>query len=117
MSDQMTEHKTKYKEMYEEKNATIVPLVEKAVAGDDEAMHSLCEMLGGNILFRAKYMLGKTMNEMDAEDVTQEVLLSICKNIGALREPKAFNKWLSSIITHEANRYAKMKNNKGFMLI
>ena len=56
------------------------------------------------------------MNEMDAEDVTQEVLLSVCKNIGALREPKAFGKWLSSIITHEANRYAKIKNNKGFML-
>ena len=89
-------------------------LVEDAMVGDSGALQSLCEMLGDSVMFRVKYMLGSKMNMMDAEDVSQEVLMRMCRNISDLKNPRAFNGWLSSIITNEANRYAKNEvDNRG----
>ena len=77
-------------------------LVEKAVKGDSHALYSLCEKLAGSILYHTRSILG---NEMDAEDVTQNVLLRMCENIKGLREIKAFRTWLGGIEINETRRF------------
>lgn len=98
------------------KNAAMEPLLEKAIAGDGDSLHKLCEELSKSILFRTKYVLGKEMNLMDAEDVSQEVFLRICENIKSLRDPKLFRAWLARIIINESNRYMTIKMRGGFNL-
>lgn len=113
-TNKMNELQNKNNRKSDEKRiAFMESLVEKAIAGDGDALHDLCDNLGKSILFRAKYILGSKMNEMDAEDVSQEVLLRVCEKIQDLREPKAFKVWLNRIITNESKRYALMKIEKG----
>ena len=95
------------------KKAALELMVEKAIAGDGDALRNLCEVLGRSVIFRVKYMLGNNMSQMDAEDVSQEVFIRVCEKINTLRSPKAFGKWLSSIIINETNRYAKNATENG----
>ena len=94
-------------------NVPLELLVEKAIANDGAALHSLCEKLGKSVLFRVKYALGSNMNQMDAEDISQEVLIRMCEKIHNLKNAKAFNGWLNSIITNETNRYTKNLTENG----
>ena len=100
---------------HQSKDAMIESLVEQAMIGDSEALHSLCETLGDSVIFRVKYILGSKMNKMDAEDVSQEVFIRMCRNIRDLKNPKAFAGWLSSIIANEASRYAKNVSENGVL--
>jgi len=84
------------------KFAMIESLVERAVHGDSGALYSLCENVIDGVLYHAKYILG---NVMDAEDVTQNILLRMCENIKNLRDPKAFRAWLGGIQTNETRRF------------
>jgi len=88
------------------KFAAIEALVEKAVQGDRNALYSLCESVIDSVLYHVKYILG---NVMDAEDVTQNVLLRMCENIKGLREPKAFRAWLGGIEINETSRFMAEK--------
>ena len=99
-----------------EKSATFDQIVEQAAAGDGFALRNLCEEIGEYTLFRIKFMLGSRMSEMDAEDISQEVLIRICKNICTLRNPKAFRKWLNSIIANETSTYIKKNLRKEIVL-
>jgi len=81
-------------------------LAERAAMGDNNALYNLCEKVAGSIFYHAKYMLG---NEMDAEDVTQNVLLRMCEKIGGLREVKAFRAWLCGIEINETRRYIALR--------
>ena len=83
--------------------AEIEKLAERAKHGEREALVSLCKKIAKDVLFRVSW---KFQNHMDAEDVTQEVLIRVCDNIHNLRDPKAFGAWLNKIITNETNRYA-----------
>ena len=82
-------------------------LVEKATRGDQDALCSLCEKIARSVLFQVTHLLGG--RQEDAEDVSQEVLVRVCGNIGSLRSPKAFKVWLSRIIINEKNRYLTKK--------
>ena len=99
-----------------EKLAELEPLVEKAIAGDGEALRELCEEVGRGILFRINRILGSNLSIMDAEDISREVFLRICESITTLREPKYFRKWLNSIISNEATQFLRRKMKKGTML-
>jgi len=77
-------------------------IVRKSMQGDKEALALLCQVSVKDILFRTTYLL---RSQMDAEDAAQEILIRVCKKIQDLKEPKAFNFWLSSIIINESNRY------------
>ena len=101
---------------YYEKLAELEPLVEKAVAGDGDALRILCEEEGRGIMFRINRILGSGANTMDVEDIYQEVFLRICENISTLREPKYYRKWLNSIITNEVNQFLKKKMKRGTAL-
>ena len=88
-------------------------LVQQASKGNREALVDLCKNIAKGTLFRTTYILG---NQTDAEDVTQEVMLSVCSNIHELREPKAFYVWLNRIIINETNRYLAKKTRHGVLL-
>ena len=81
-------------------------LVRKAIQGDSEALNDLCGKTAGSVLFQMSYLLGPGD---DIEDVTQEVMFRVCKNIRSLSSTKVFKKWLSLIIINEKNRYLKQK--------
>ena len=88
-------------------------LVLRASRGNNDALKEVCKSIAKGILFRTTRLLG---NQVDAEDVTQEVLILVCSNIHTLREPKAFYVWLNSIIMNETNRYM-VKNSKHGVLL
>jgi len=85
-----------------ERDASLDALALRASQGDDGALQELCEKLANVVLHHAKYMLG---SKMDAEDVSQNILIRVCENIRNLREPKAFRAWLAGIELNEARRF------------
>jgi RNA polymerase sigma-70 factor (ECF subfamily) len=88
-------------ESRDKRDAQLEALVRKAMQGDSNALYSLCEKLAKGVLYRTRYMLG---HEMDAEDVSQNILTRVCENIQSLREPKAFRAWLAGIELNESRR-------------
>ena len=85
-----------------EKNKILELLVSNAVTGDTTALQHLCENIAQGVLFRTKHILN---NPMDAEDVSQNVLIRVCENIHTLRQPKAFRVWLGRIVTNEVRTH------------
>ena len=83
-------------------------LVKGAMRGNHDAMAGLCRAITKSILFRTTC---KLKNSTDAEDVSQEVLIRVCRNIYNLKDPKAFGVWLNRIIINEVNRFLE-KNAK-----
>jgi len=83
-------------------NKKLEALVSNAIEGDIEALHRLCESIAQSVLFRTKHILN---NPMDAEDVSQNVLIRVCENIHTLRQPKAFKVWLGRIVTNEVRTH------------
>jgi RNA polymerase sigma-70 factor (ECF subfamily) len=94
-------------------NVAFLQLVENATRGDSEAISALCAEIAKDVLFRTTHLLS---NRSDAEDVAQETLLRVCKNIRQLKDPKAFRKWLSSIVLNEARRQM-MQNAKQWNIL
>ena len=76
-------------------------LAAKAAKGDMDALASLCDKIAKDILFRTSRMFRR---HSDAEEVAQESLFRVCKSIKHLKNPKAFRKWLGSIIIDEVRR-------------
>ena len=85
-----------------EKSFDIEKLVEKSIKGDKDSLNALCETIAKSVVFRVTYLMGK---DSEAEDVSQEVLIRVCKHISKLRSPKAFKSWLSGIIINETNTW------------
>ena len=92
---------------------TFILLVRKASQGNRDALMDLCKTIGKGVLFRTTRILG---NQTDAEDVTQEVMFSVCNHIHELREPKAFYVWLNRIIMNESNRFLMKRSKHGVLL-
>ena len=81
--------------------AIITHLAEKAIHGDGDALYALCQAVASGVLFRMTCRL----SPLDAEDAAQDALLILCTNIHTLKNPKAFNGWLNSIVVHEISRH------------
>jgi RNA polymerase sigma-70 factor (ECF subfamily) len=75
-------------------------IVERAKAGDAAAFQTLIESKLKSILLQAMNILH---NQQDAEDATQEIVLSVYNNISKLRDPHVFNAWLNRIIVNTCN--------------
>jgi len=88
-------------------------LVQKSMDGDKDALYELCSSITRDVLFRTKYVLG---NISDAEDVAQEIMIRVCKNIDTLRDAKSFRAWLNSIVYNETNRYMVRNNTRGVVV-
>ena len=88
-------------------------LVEKAISGDKEALLSLCGLIAPKIYFRVVYLID---SNIDAEDISQEVLYRVCDNLTSLKLPNLFHIWLNKIIMNEINRFFLKKARHGVLL-
>jgi len=82
--------------------ATLSELAQLAVSGGREELVELCEAISRDVLFRVMRWIS---NRLDAEDISQIVLIRVCENIYRLKKPAAFRGWLNSIIKNEVNRH------------
>lgn len=69
-------------------------LVKKSQSGDGEAMEQLLQFAHTSVSFQCRKML---KHPQDAEDMTQEVLVTIYTKLDTLQEPAAFQKWANQI--------------------
>jgi RNA polymerase sigma-70 factor (ECF subfamily) len=74
-------------------------LVRRAISGESEALRELLISKRRGIMYHALQIVG---DYHDAEDIAQEVIVRVCRHIASLKNPKAFNGWLSRIVTHES---------------
>ena len=90
------------------KNSTFpaIELVEKAQAGDQTAFHRLVDHFQPEI-YRMIYY--RSRSKMDAEDLTQDVMLKAYKNIGRLKSPEVFRSWLYRIAVNRVRDYYRKK--------
>ena len=70
-------------------------LVERARAGDLRAFERLVEERIEDVYQRALAILG---DPGEADDATQATFVTVWRRIGQLREPRAFDAWLSRIV-------------------
>ncbi len=74
-------------------------LVERIRAGDDTAVAELSAGYGSRILQQA---LRYVRNREDAEEVTQDVLLKVCRHIDAFRGDSTLSSWIYRITFNTA---------------
>ena len=86
--------------------APTVEWVELARSGDGTAFHRLVDHFQPEI-FRMVYY--RTRSRMDAEDITQEVLLQAYKHIRSLKSAKVFRSWLYRIAINRVKDYYRKK--------
>jgi len=85
-------------------------LVENAINGDKDALTELCNNISRDVLYLSTFFLGK---QEGAEDIAQEVMYDVCRYIHSLKKPKAFRKWLSTIIVNRKNNYLRDQMKRG----
>ncbi|MDR2610166.1 MAG: RNA polymerase sigma factor [Clostridiales Family XIII bacterium] len=85
----------------------ITRLAAEAVSGDARAFEDLYSACAQTILFHCRNLI---VDKNQYEDVAQEVAIALFRNIGTLKEPKAFSGWLHRII-----RNTCINHNRRFM--
>jgi RNA polymerase sigma-70 factor (ECF subfamily) len=75
--------------------------VEQARAGDPSAFEALVEPRVGPMTRTAMAILG---SEADARDAVQDALLLAWRELAALRDPAAFDAWLTRILVNRCKR-------------
>jgi len=80
----------------------LAKLIENAKQGDRNALEELFSDAFGSIYRLALRIL---KNQEDAEDITQEVFITIQQKISDLREPAAFYAWANQITANKCNRF------------
>jgi RNA polymerase sigma-70 factor (ECF subfamily) len=90
-------------------NFPTVEMVEKAQAGDQTAFHRLVDHFQPEIYRMIFY---RTRSQMDAEDLTQDVMLKTYKHIGRLKSPEVFRSWLYRIAVNRVRDYYRKKQIK-----
>lgn len=76
-------------------NERTAALAKKAIRGNKRAFESLCKSKEREMFFHAYTILG---NHHDAEDIVQETIFSMFRNIGNLKDPNAIDAWIIRII-------------------
>jgi RNA polymerase sigma-70 factor (ECF subfamily) len=88
-------------------------LVTRCQRGDERASMALFKQYITGMYNVAYRIVG---NQFDAEDIVQDAFVKAFKNIGHLKEPKAFGAWLKQTVINEAlSLIRKQKRLKGFM--
>ena len=72
----------------------LITLVKKSQSGDTVAIEKLLQYAHTSVSYQCRKMLN---NAQDAEDMTQEVLVTIYTKLDTLQEPAAFHKWVNQI--------------------
>lgn len=85
-------------------------LIEKASAGDESAFEQIIRSHQENVYFLAYRMTG---SHEDADDIAQEVFISVYKNIGKFRKEAGLGTWIHRIAVNKAiNRLRRRKVRK-----
>jgi RNA polymerase sigma-70 factor (ECF subfamily) len=79
-------------------------LIDAARAGDPAALEALMRERRAQVI---RYAMRLCISPADAEDATQEVLLSLSRYIGALREAAALSSWLFAAVRTHCTRLAR----------
>ncbi|MCL2857766.1 MAG: sigma-70 family RNA polymerase sigma factor [Oscillospiraceae bacterium] len=87
-------------------------LIEKAKQGNKSALEELF-MGAWNSIYRLALRILK--NPEDAEDITQEVFITIQQKISGLREPTSFYAWANQITANKCNRF--FSKHKGLITL
>ena len=72
----------------------LTALVKKSQSGDAQAIEQLLQFAHTSVSYQCRKIL---KNAQDAEDMTQEVLVTIYTKLDTLQEPAAFQKWVNQI--------------------
>jgi RNA polymerase sigma-70 factor, ECF subfamily len=105
----MAAKRTDANEQFEGVDFPTVEMVEKAQAGDQTAFHRLVDKFQPEIYRMIFY---RTRSQMDAEDLTQDVMLKAYRNIGRLKSPEVFRSWLYRIAVNRVKDYYRKKQFK-----
>ena len=79
-------------------------LVERAMAGDEDAFNELTRLSIGQLYAIARLIL---RDEAKAEDATQEALVSAWRHIRSLRDPDRFDAWLRRSLVRACHKEAR----------
>lgn len=83
------------------------PLIERIIAGDQAAFTELVRRYEGKVYQLALRLTG---NQMDANDIIQEVFLSVYQKLHTFRGQAAFSSWLYRITANAS--FAKLNQRK-----
>ena len=75
--------------------------LDRARDGDSSAFDALVEARVGSMLRTAMAIMG---DEAEARDAVQDALVSAWRELGALRDPGAFDAWLTRILVNRCRR-------------
>jgi RNA polymerase sigma-70 factor (ECF subfamily) len=87
-------------------DAFLMEMVELARSGDRTAFHRLVDRFQPEI-YRMIYY--RTRSEMDAEDITQDVMLQAFRHIKRLKSAQVFKSWLYRIAVNRVRDYYRKK--------
>ncbi|CAN2049103.1 RNA polymerase sigma-70 factor, ECF subfamily [Candidatus Magnetomoraceae bacterium gMMP-1] len=94
-----------------DKNYQIVQLVEQAETGKRSALNKLVDIFHDDI-FRMVYYRCHSL--MDAEDLTQEIFMQMCKKLHLLKDAACFKSWLFSMAVNRIKDFYKKKKILSF---
>jgi len=79
-------------------------LVQRAMAGDQDAFSELARVSIGRLYAAARLIL---RDDQRAEDATQEALVAAWRDLSALRDPDRFDAWLHRLLVRACYREAR----------
>jgi RNA polymerase sigma-70 factor (ECF subfamily) len=85
----------------------VATLVRHAVAGSRKAFEGLIDIFEEDI-FRMVYY--RTGSHMDAQDITQDILIQAYKSLTRLKDPNRFKPWLFKIALNRVRDYYRKKS-------
>ena len=82
--------------------------VEDAVNGDSEAFARLYELSKRQVYFTCLKFL---KNEQDAQDITQEVYITVMKKLSTLTDKASFQAWINRIAVNKCKNFLKARRD------
>lgn len=89
-------------------------LVKKFLEGDETAFNKLAALHQKKIYWHARKMLG---NHLDADEVTQEVLLVMYNKLNSFNFQSSLFTWIYKITSTRSLNYLKKRNLKKFLFL
>ncbi len=87
-------------------NEAVTPLVQRAQAGDQQALGDLLRRCYQQIY---RWALSLTGDRDDADDVTQDVLIRVHQRLGQFREQSSFTTWLYRVTRNSAGDFHRRR--------
>jgi RNA polymerase sigma-70 factor (ECF subfamily) len=87
-------------------NEAVTPLVQRAQAGDQQALSDVLRRCYQQI---HRWALSLTGDRDDADDVTQDVLIRVHQHLGQYRERSSFTTWLYRVTRNSAGDFHRRR--------